>query len=658
MPNLPPSTEVIPNQPSPAELNIPFYQEPAWYRSHRFLIFIFVFALCLIPSLLYVFLRPPIYQSSATLLTVAPTPIDQRSAEADIQHVAIQGQLLRGQPLLRETIKKLEEAGQPSTNPSLTVADIQNMLTVVAVPDTNLVELQAEGPQAEILPLIINTWIDTYLEMRSQEIKKATDSINKALQEEFQGLEQKITKKRQELAQFRQEHDILSMGREENQALARLNGLTESLNQANEEAVKAKARLDAIKTAIARGEAVVPSQEKASLVNLEQRAQQLRERLAELDRRYTREYLALQPSLRVIPEQLKEVENKIRNKVEHGQKIVLTEAKQAYAAARQTVQEIQKQLDAHKRKVSEFTARFSEHEALQEELKQLEELYRETEKRLVQIEVKQQEKYPQFDVIEWAYLSRDPVRPFYLRDTAIAISSALLLGLLAVWLSEFLTRGEKQTSSLTLSGVHMYTGPHVPELPKTVSAGQLKQQSTAALESPFPRELSKPEIRALLNAADLKTQQLIAALLSGLTLEEAAALKAEHIDFDSNELSVSSNTARTLPLSPLFKHLLLKSDPIPLWQTQSPDKVEDLAALITCVAIDSGLSHPDEISPQSLCHTYIAYLVRQGLRLSDLEQVVGKLSPPLLAAYGQFSPTGPGKPMNHIELVYPSLKKI
>ena len=71
-----------------------------------------------------------------------------------------------------------------------------------------------------------------------------------------------------------------------------------------------------------------------------------------------------------------------------------------------------------------------------------------------------------------------------------------------------------------------------------------------------------------------------------------------------------------------------------------------------------GLVNPGEITPQALRHTYIAYLVRQGVRLSDLERVAGDMPPTVLAAYAAFSPPGPGTPLDSMEHDYPALIKL
>jgi hypothetical protein len=68
------------------------------------------------------------------------------------------------------------------------------------------------------------------------------------------------------------------------------------------------------------------------------------------------------------------------------------------------------------------------------------------------------------------------------------------------------------------------------------------------------------------------------------------------------------------------------------------------------------LTRPSEVTPETFVHTYLAYLVRKGIRLSDLAKVVGKTPPKVLAAYGVFSPPGSALPVDSVEVIYPALQ--
>ena len=286
----------------------PEFDRKPWYRSRRFAVFGIVFLCSAGLGLSYVYSRPAQYRSSATLLTVTPTAIDQHSGVADVQHVVIQKHILTGPEILAETLLRLQDAQDVSLEAHLSLSELRRMLRVQPVAGTNLVELSAEGHDPYILPLLINTWIDVYLETRAKQVEQSTDVTIDSLRKELQDLNARIKSKRKQLEDFRRIYDITSLGRDENEVLARLKGLNDSLNKAQEEEVTAKAHLDAVRHSIAMGQPVVPEQDKQSMRVLELRLQQLREKLAEFDRRYTRDYLAKQPALKVIPEQIKELE--------------------------------------------------------------------------------------------------------------------------------------------------------------------------------------------------------------------------------------------------------------------------------------------------------------------------------------------------------------
>ncbi|HBV20490.1 MAG TPA: integrase [Nitrosomonas sp.] len=637
----------------------PHYDPQPWFKSRRFVIFTIAFLASAAITLSYVFSRPAIYLSYATLLTVAKTAIDLPSNDADIQHVAIQKQILLGSELLAETSRRLKSTDTDGTPINLSVAEIRQMLDVKPVIETNLIEMAAEGTDPEKLPVLINTWIDVYLDARAEEVSRLLGDTTQILQNELHGLAEKITAKRVELDQFRRSHDISSIEREENEALARLKGLNESLNIASEEEVKTKARLDAINRAIENGQAVVPQEDTRTLSLLEDRAQQLREELADLNLRYTKEYLELSPTLKVIPEQLASLESEIRRMRQSGQTIVQSDAQQEYAAAKQAVSEIRKQLDEHKKKATKFSTRFSEHQALQADLEGLETLYRDTQDRLAQVEARYAGKYPQVDVIERAFLPSAPIRPNYFLDAIIAVTGSILFSLFCIWISEFLTRKTKPEPVINLSGIHLYNKDMSPDslgIPQQ-SVNALPQQHPV-LGNPPPQELSAQQIGTLLQHAGNREKLLIALLLSGVTLEEAPAIGKEDIDFENEKLIVKSESPRIIPLNPALKSLFAKTTYRLVSASGDPLSSEDLAALITCAILDADLSGADEINAASLRQTYIIYLVKQGIRLSELEKITGYIPPKELSSYSIYSPPGPKRAYEVIDKVYPELLNI
>jgi len=625
-------------------------------RSRRLTVFLLTFIVSLAIGLFYDFQRSSIYRSSASLLTVAPPEVDQLSAEADIQHVAIQRHRLLSLPLLEKVVQRLagEDSDDEISIPS--VYQLQVMLDVVPVPETNLLELRAEGPDAALLPRLVNAWVNVYLEVRTEEIRRVTEETTDSLRQQYEALGVKITEKREALDGFRKDNEILSIGRDENQVLARLKGLNDSLNTAVEEEIKARARLDAIMAAIKRGQTVVPDQDKRSLTQMEARAQALREQLAELDRRYTREFLSLSPELKVIPEQLAEIEKAINRKHSLGRNIVVTIAEQEYAAAQQTTAELQQALQDHKQKATEFTAKFAEHEALVEDLARLEELYRVTEDRLVQIEVKNREKYPQLMVVDWGILPSEHVWPPYLRDAGIVFAGSLLVALFMVWLVDFLAPKREAEHPASPIDITIYPGEGTAAIEQATPDAMLESRSSPALTRPSARQLTEVEVSSLYIAADTATKQLIFLLLSGVSPEELLLIHRQHIDLDSGKITVPGLSRRELPLpAAIIKLFSENGDTAAGWKEMKEISLdrEELDAQLQLAALECKLPDGEQITAQDLRHTYLVYLVRQGVRLSELERIVGTVPSKILLNYRRFSPDEPDKPLDQISTVYP-----
>ena len=450
------------------------YEEP-WHRSGRARLFALVFGLTLILGLAWTLFQPVVYRSSATVLMSAPKDIDAAISEADVQNVAIQRTILLGSEITRRLLLDLEEQYSVELDPIY----LRSVLLVEALPETNLVEMAAQGDADELLPIVVDTWINVYLEVRAEDIAQRKSKTLQLVQDELDGLAIKLDGARDALEQYREDHEILSVERLENEVMSRLDGLNKALNTAIEEEVKAKANLETLRQAIRRGEKVVPRSDSRGVAALEAELQALRARMMELTKRYTMDYINKQAQYRAIPERIKELERELSGAYNQGRQVELAATEQAYAAARQTVQDLQQKLDNHKAGVVKFNRVYATHQALADDLARLEELNREAQARLVQVEVRQVEKYPQVSVIEPPASQAERIGPNYLVLIGGTLLTALGLGLFSVWLHGFLGHKREQPAYVTLSGVHFhpqdangglaYAGQQNPGLAQTVS---------------------------------------------------------------------------------------------------------------------------------------------------------------------------------------------
>lgn len=635
-------------------------ETPPRPRRLRVWIFLPVFVVAAGVGLAFTWMRPPIYEATARLLLdwggAAEAP-DQ--AEIERQFLT-QCQVLTSRPLLEKVAPEVGYLGEAATAGEDPVAALQAMLSADPVEGTRVVVVRAEGTERLFLPRLVNAVVESYqAELAAQQVSAAS-SEGDNLRRQVTGLEEEIAAKRQELAALGESSDIVSLQRDENLALARLKGLQDSLNKAAEAETIARANLTAVKGAIERGEPVVRLQDQRAIADLKRRAADLQERWAELEAKYPPKRIALEPDAKLLRQKLDRIEEDLAKETAASQQAALAEAAQELERTRATRRRTESDSHEQEARVKDFSRRFQQYEAVGAELARLEEVYQERKEKLVRLDVVGQIAHQRVEVLEAAALPERPIRPHYVRDSWIVVGGAGLLGLLTVWLIEFLGRPQPAPAAAPgggLSPLLEFLARRRPEA--------LPQQPVPLLaaEKGFPRELTAAEVATLTAASGPPVDVLIAGLLSGLAPHEVAALTWPLVDLAGGHVTVEGEGARTVPLSPaarlLFKQAyetrMAGSDgPLHSDEGASPQPA-DLDGLLTCTAHDAGLVHAEEVTSDALRHTLLVHLVRQGARLAEVPRIVGPISPTLLATYGRFAPAGPGLPLEEIDLTPPGL---
>jgi polysaccharide biosynthesis transport protein len=449
-----------------------------WHRSIRAKLFAVVFGLTLALGLGWTLLQPKVYRSSATVLMSAPSAIDAKIEKANVQSVAIQRRILLGGDVTQALLSELG-----ATVPAeVDLPYLRNALRVDPVPDTNLVEMAAEGADAEVLPALVNTWIDVYLNIRAAEVQRTQEHTLGVVEAQLGDLSEKLDRARESLAKYRDENHITSVDRQQNEELAKLDGLNSAVNSAVKTEVKAKAELESLRQAIADGEDVVAPSGRKSVEAMEVELRNLQLQLTKLNKTYTANYVRNQPRTREIPQRIAELQSMLAEERSKGQSRLLAKAEKAHAAALQAVQEFQQKLAEQEKEAARFTTIYNKHQALAKDLAELEALHRETQSRLVQVQVNQVERYPQVSVIDRAGPMSERIGPNYLLLLGGSLAAALGMGVLSVWLYGYLGPRPAKPAFVTLSGVHMY--------PQDVS-GQL------SYSNPAEHRIGKSETRLI-----------------------------------------------------------------------------------------------------------------------------------------------------------------
>jgi hypothetical protein len=445
--------------------------------------------------------------------------------------------------------------------------------------------------------------------------------------------------------------------------MAQLKGLNSALNDARNREINAEARFNAMRDNVAAGKGVQLPADKANIRNLEQRATDLRDKMKDLESEYSLKFLQMDPNYKAMRANLTRLEQQIEQERQAGSQQALQGAEEELVSARQTVLRLQKDLAGRKREAQEFTTRFAEHTALVNELRQLEGSADAGRQRLTQLEMGKSLAGPKVTILTQPSVPERPLRPDYWRDALLGVVGSAVLGLIAVWFVEFFKRsGVPRLEPATQPIIHINYSPS-PMLEVAVPTfGAPALQLTESIAR-LPREISGPEVHALWAAASPDTRLVIAALLGGLSIDELAALRYEDIDFDADRVRVSAASDRSYSLREPLRHLLSERQAAggaaPLTYTRGAAlSSADLEGLITCAACDAGLANPAEVTSEVLRHTYVAYLVRQGVRLADLGDIIGHVAPAAFREYGRLSPPGPGLPLGQIDPVFPALRRL
>lgn len=640
----------------------------------RLRVFLLVFLLVLVPGLVWNFMRPAEYMASARV-QINPgrvaAPASGGEAARSEAELLTQAQKLTSRPLLEKVAGKLAGQGLELSGGDAAV-QLQRMIRVVPIAGTEVVEVQAVGARPQQLATALNVLLEAYRdEMKATFGSESGESLDKA-RSEVERLTKAVQERRARLEAFRSENGVLSPERDENEAVAQVKGLATALNAANEKAAQAEARLLALRETVANGRGGSAAKDDPTLAAMENRAAMTREELREMDRVYTPEYMNLDPRARALKTRLIELERQIDVQRVASQQAAVAAAEQERASARATVERLQAQINAQKAGIQSFSSRFTQVKSQEDDLAQIEKASRDAMERYALLEASDRSRQPGLKLLESASVPRRPFRPDYLADAAIVLGLAFGLGLLAMWFVELFHRQPPAKAPAATTTVIVPPQWGLPQQgqgggvlpgaePPVLSASAPAALGVLPAQAPIPRELSQSEASALLAAAG-EARFMAALLLMGLTADEVTALRQQDLDAAAGALHIGGHARRTLavPGAVLASAPAASADPAaPLLKDASGAALStaDIESMVACAALDAGLSAAATVTADALRHTCIAWLVRQGLRFSDLAGMVGRPSAEALAFYAELAPDGPKRGAAEVEWPMPALRE-
>ncbi|MFB0936799.1 MAG: hypothetical protein QMB52_13570, partial [Propionivibrio sp.] len=358
---------------------------------------------------------------------------------------------------------------------------------------------------------------------------------------------------------------------------------------------------------------------------------------------------------------LADLEKQIAEQKAGSGQMLLAEAEEELASARQAQQKLQSQIADDRRTVHSFSRSFSTYKSMEQELAQIESSRSSLSERLLRTETSERSRKPSLQIIEAANVPQRAWRPDYLRDAGISFAVATILALCAMAVVELFNRPPPQSNAPVIVPQSWITvGQDIPP----ALAGRSPQQVLPQHGSPallpnaldLPRELSQSEVSRLLETMPEQDAAWATLLLCGATPEEIRRIAPLDIDAESGTVTLLRDATRLLSVPPGLFARLAGDEGANVFAM--PDSDEEVARRLLCAAHDAGLDDPAEITALSLRHTCIAYLVGQGLRFSDLDRIVGPLPADALARYAGFAPPGVRRKIEEIDPIMPAVKGV
>ena len=161
-------------------------------------------------------------------------------------------------------------------------------------------------------------------------------------------------------------------------------------------------------------------------------------------------------------------------------------------------------------------------------------------------------------------------------------------------------------------------------------------------------------MKALLAVVDPLTAGYAVLLLCGISPYELTSLHSECFDKASNRINIPGANQRELEIGP---SLWQRLDEV-LANIDNPQKATPIGEVefrLVNAARTAQITDPTSINALALWHSYVVYLVRQGIDDLALTNRVGPIHPDIYQALTHFAPPDGNRPLSSIDFIHPAL---
>lgn len=627
-------------------------------QKNKWRVLLLTFFIVLLPALIWIWSQPAIYQSQAIIHFTYPQQIGRELSTVPEEQITLNEQRLTSYRVLQTLSAELAQEQQLMLNPE----QLDLILSTEAQTASRIINLMATSEQVEILEPVLSTWLALYLGLLKEETV-VNNSEDIALTEDKVGaLEQKIIEQREVLQAYSDEHNIISVERDENRTLSKIKGMNRSLEEADNNQASALAALETIETATNEGKVVTNPRDKARIDRMTAEIGNLQAELKSLASRYTEKYMERDPVIKGKVSNLATLEERLESLVQSSQVDYLQELKRTLETATNNQKLLASQLDELSKQAKEFNLKLSEYKRLDNSVRQLEAQAQALKDQVIEKEVEKPYE-ARINVLEQPFVPSFPIGPAYWLQSAIAAAAAILVSLMALLVYSFIMR-QKQSASMTnytvVPPAAMLGQQQDPMLAHQQQAKLGHQQTPLGLshqtDAASLRLLSETECKTLYQVANDQGKLVISLILSGVSQLELEQLEMSSLNLADRQLILAGLHERTIALTEKQCQLVntlgqSSQNAGKVWPSEFTG--EDFNQIIINSAHDAGVAFPEQLTLKVLRHTYLTYLVTQGARLNDLEKIAGSINPAELGQYRAVNRQGNPLDIDQINTVYP-----
>ena len=148
-----------------------------------------------------------------------------------------------------------------------------------------------------------------------------------------------------------------------------------------------------------------------SLAGVESRLSQLREEWRAQERRFTPDFMNMDPNAVALKARIADLEQQLVEERQKAQQTALADAREELAAAQAASRSLQQQISGDRQEVQSFTRQFGEFQTLQDELQGLEKMRQSARQKLLALESSETARRPRLLVVDPPATPDSALRP-------------------------------------------------------------------------------------------------------------------------------------------------------------------------------------------------------------------------------------------------------